>query len=93
MCSSTEVSAVADEISIGLSHDQALVLFEWLARTGASDQPAEFEDQAEQRERVMGPSRRCRPEGDGHGRGGDPVRFRSSAQCNLEQDERRQRDS
>ena len=40
---------MADEISIGLSRDHALVLFEWLARTGASDQPAEFEDQAEQR--------------------------------------------
>lgn len=40
---------MADDISIGLSRDQALVLFEWLARTGASDQPAEFEDQAEQR--------------------------------------------
>ena len=49
MCCSMEVSAVADDISIGLSRDQALVLFEWLARTGASDQPAEFEDQAEQR--------------------------------------------
>jgi hypothetical protein len=40
---------VANEISIGLSRDQALVLFEWLARTGSADQPAEFEDQAEQR--------------------------------------------
>ncbi|MDF1605810.1 hypothetical protein [Nocardioides sp. YIM 152315] len=39
---------MADEISIELSRDQALVLFEWLARTG-SGQPAEFEDQAEQR--------------------------------------------
>jgi hypothetical protein len=41
--------AVADEISIGLSREQALVLFEWLARTGAGEQPAVFEDQAEQR--------------------------------------------
>ncbi|MGD7708307.1 hypothetical protein [Microlunatus sp. Y2014] len=39
----------ADEVSVGLSRDQALVLFEWLARTGAGDQPASFEDQAEQR--------------------------------------------
>lgn len=39
----------ADEVSVGLSRDQALVLFEWLARTGAGDQPAAFEDQAEQR--------------------------------------------
>ena len=38
-----------EEISIDLSRDQALVLFEWLARTGAADQPAAFEDQAEQR--------------------------------------------
>lgn len=38
-----------DEISIGLSRDQALVLFEWLARTGAGEQPAAFADQAEQR--------------------------------------------
>ena len=40
---------MADEISLALSRDQALVLFEWLARTGASAQPAPFEDQAEQR--------------------------------------------
>lgn len=40
---------MTDEISIGLSRDQALVLFEWLARTGAGEQPAAFEDQAEQR--------------------------------------------
>lgn len=40
---------VADGISIALSRDQALVLFEWLARTGAGEQPAAFEDQAEQR--------------------------------------------
>lgn len=43
------VGLVADEISLGLSRDQALVLFEWLARTGAGEQPAVFEDQAEQR--------------------------------------------
>ena len=40
---------MADEISLGLSRDQALVLFEWLARTVAREQPAAFEDQAEQR--------------------------------------------
>jgi len=49
MSFSTEVSAVADEISLELSRDQALVFFEWLARTGSTDQPAAFEDQAEQR--------------------------------------------
>lgn len=37
---------MTDEISIGLSRDQALVLFEWLARTGSGVQPAVFEDQA-----------------------------------------------
>jgi hypothetical protein len=40
---------VDDDILITLSQDQALVLFDWLARTGTRDQPAEFEDQAEQR--------------------------------------------
>ncbi|WP_028708979.1 hypothetical protein [Propionicicella superfundia] len=40
---------MADEISIALSREQALVLFEWLARTGSADQPAAFADQAEQR--------------------------------------------
>lgn len=40
---------MADEVSIGLSRDQALVLFEWLARTAAGEQPASFVDQAEQR--------------------------------------------
>lgn len=39
----------ADEIPLSLSRDQALVLFEWLARTGAGEQPSAFEDQAEQR--------------------------------------------
>lgn len=39
----------ADEISISLSRDQALVLFEWLARTGAGERPAAFDDRAEQR--------------------------------------------
>ena len=34
---------------LSLSRDQALVLFAWLARTGAGEQPAAFEDQAEQR--------------------------------------------
>lgn len=45
----TEVWAVGDEISIRLSREQALVLFEWLARTGTADVPAVFKDQAEQR--------------------------------------------
>jgi hypothetical protein len=40
---------VSEEISLGLSRDQALVLFEWLARTGAGELPAAFEDRAEQR--------------------------------------------
>lgn len=40
---------MSEEISISLSRDQALVLFEWLARPGAGEQPAAFEDQAEQR--------------------------------------------
>ncbi|MCA1702004.1 MAG: hypothetical protein LC808_01525 [Actinobacteria bacterium] len=40
---------MADEISLGLSRDQALVLFDWLARTGNAGSPARFEDQAEQR--------------------------------------------
>ena len=40
---------MADEISLALSRDQALVLFEWLARAGVSQQPVPFEDQAEQR--------------------------------------------
>lgn len=40
---------MADDISIDLSRDQALVLFEWLARTSAADQPVTYEDQAEQR--------------------------------------------
>ena len=40
---------MADEISIGLSREQALVLYDWLARKGAAVQPAAFEDQAEQR--------------------------------------------
>lgn len=38
-----------DEISIRLSRDQALVLFDWLARTSAADLPTAFEDPAEQR--------------------------------------------
>lgn len=40
---------MTDEVSLGLSRDEALVLLEWLARTGAGEQPAAFEDQAEQR--------------------------------------------
>jgi hypothetical protein len=35
---------VSEEISVGLSRDEALVLFEWLARTGADEQPTVFED-------------------------------------------------
>jgi hypothetical protein len=38
-----------EQISVSLSRDQALVLYEWLARTNAADRPAAFEDQAEQR--------------------------------------------
>lgn len=37
------------DVSIGLSRDEALVLFEWLARTGTAEHPADFEDQAERR--------------------------------------------
>lgn len=40
---------MSEDISLGLSRDQALVLFEWLARTGAGELPAAFEDRAEQR--------------------------------------------
>lgn len=36
-------------VAISLSRDEALVLFEWLARTGSAENPANFEDQAEQR--------------------------------------------
>ena len=43
------VSVVADGVSIQLSRDQALVLLEWLVRTGEDGSPAAFEDQAEQR--------------------------------------------
>lgn len=39
----------ADEVRLGLSPDQALVLFDWLTRTSAAGQPAGFVDQAEQR--------------------------------------------
>jgi hypothetical protein len=46
---STEVLVVADEVSVHLSRDQALVLFDWLARTGEAGEPAGFVDQAEQR--------------------------------------------
>ncbi|TCN31038.1 hypothetical protein EV644_13015 [Kribbella orskensis] len=45
----TEVLMVADEFSLRLSRDQALVLFEWLARTSSAGAPVGFEDQAEQR--------------------------------------------
>ena len=44
-----EVLVVANEISFELSRDQALVLFEWLARTGSAGEPVAFQDQAEQR--------------------------------------------
>ncbi|MET9315955.1 hypothetical protein ABZX12_29415 [Kribbella sp. NPDC003505] len=40
---------MADEILLGLSRDQALVLFDWLARTDEAGEPAGFADQAEQR--------------------------------------------
>lgn len=44
-----EVLAVADKVSIELSTDRALVLFDWLSRMGESNSPTAFEDQAEQR--------------------------------------------
>lgn len=40
---------MAEEISIGLTRDQALVLFDWLARSSDAGEPAAFADQAEQR--------------------------------------------
>lgn len=40
---------MSDDVSLVLSNDQALVLFEWLARTGAGERPVAFEDQPEQR--------------------------------------------
>jgi hypothetical protein len=46
---SMEVLVVADEVLIRMTRDQALVLFDWLMRTGEADQPSGFEDQAEQR--------------------------------------------
>lgn len=39
----------ANSVSIQLSHDQALVLFEWIARRNGLDQADIFEDRAEQR--------------------------------------------
>ena len=46
---STEVLVVADEISLSLFRDQALVLFDWPARTSEGGEPSGFVDQAEQR--------------------------------------------
>lgn len=40
---------VADEVSLGLSRDRALVLFDWLVRTGEAGRPVGFVDRAEQR--------------------------------------------
>jgi len=40
---------VADEISLRLSRDEALVFFDWLVRTREAGEPAGFVDQAEQR--------------------------------------------
>jgi len=40
---------VGNEITLAVPRDQALVLFEWLVRTGNAGEPAAFEDQAEQR--------------------------------------------
>jgi hypothetical protein len=40
---------VADHITVQLTRDQALVLFDWLARTTSSGMPAPLVDQAEQR--------------------------------------------
>ena len=39
----------ADEVPVLLTRDQALVLFDWLARTSSSGHPVGFEDQSEQR--------------------------------------------
>jgi hypothetical protein len=36
-----------DGVDVLLSRDQAVVLFEWLARTGRADRPADFDDRAE----------------------------------------------
>ena len=36
-------------ITIALTRDEAVVLFDWLARTSKADEPARFVDQAEQR--------------------------------------------
>lgn len=43
------VDEQARDVHLTLGLDQALVLADWLARTSRSDQPAAFEDQAEQR--------------------------------------------
>lgn len=40
---------VVENISLELSGDQALILFDWLVRTRSETQPVEFDDQAEQR--------------------------------------------
>lgn len=40
---------VADQISLRLSRDEAIVLFDWLTRTSEAGEPAVFVDQAEQR--------------------------------------------
>jgi len=40
---------LADEVNLRLSEDEALVLYDWLARTTEGDAPVPFEDQAEQR--------------------------------------------
>lgn len=36
-------------VSVTIPYEQALVLFDWLVRTSEAEQPAPFEDQAEQR--------------------------------------------
>lgn len=48
MLVATEGLAVDDRISLTLTRDQALVLFEWLARTGVAEKPVGFEDPSEQ---------------------------------------------
>lgn len=40
---------MADAVTLELTPDEALVFFDWLARTGYGGQPAPFVDQAEQR--------------------------------------------
>ncbi len=38
-----------EQVQVCMSRDQALILLDWLARSSSVEQPAPFEDQAEQR--------------------------------------------